>query len=78
MGFTPEATQFVPGDHGIHSVDELRNLDDDKASNLCQVLCHPGRYNDAEAANPGTKVSARAADNLKHAIQPCWQGCYPP
>ena len=38
MGFTPEATQFVIGDQGIDSVDEQRNLDDDKATNLCRVL----------------------------------------
>jgi hypothetical protein len=68
MGFTPEAAQLVTGDQGIDSVDELRNLDDDKASNLCRVLRRPGGTNAAGAADPGTKVSARAEDNLKLAI----------
>ena len=68
MGFTPETAQLVTGDQGIDSVDELRNLDDVKASNLCQVLCHPWGTNAAGAADPGTKVSARAEDNLKLAI----------
>ena len=68
MGFTPEAAQLVTGDQGIDSVDELRNLDDDKASNLCRVLRRPGGTNAAGAADPGTKVLARAEDNLKLAI----------
>ncbi len=68
MGFTPEAAQLVTGDQGIDSVDELRNLDDDKASNLCRVLHRPGGTNAAGAADPCTKVSARAEDNLKLAI----------
>ena len=62
MGFTPEAAQLVTGDQGIDSVDELRNLDDDKASDPCRGT------NAAEAADPGTKISARAEDNLKLAI----------
>jgi hypothetical protein len=68
MGFTPKPAQLVTGDHGIDSVDELRNLGDDKASNLCQVLCCPGGTNAAGAADPGTTASARAEDNLKLAI----------
>ena len=44
-GFTPKTTQLVTGDHGINSVDELRKLDDDKASNLCLVLRRPGETN---------------------------------
>ena len=54
MGFTPEAARLVTGDQGIDSVDELRNLDDDKASNLCRVLRRPGGTNAAGAADPGT------------------------
>jgi hypothetical protein len=34
MGFTPKASQLVTGDQGIDSVNELRNLDDGKDSNL--------------------------------------------
>ena len=68
MDFTPIATQFVTRHHGIDSVDELRNLDGDKAFYLCWVLCHSGRTNDIGAVNPGTKVSARAKDYLMLAI----------
>ena len=68
MGFTPEAAQLVTGDQGIDSVDELRNLDNDKASNLFWVLCHPGGTNVAGAADPGTKVSARAEDEACHLL----------
>jgi hypothetical protein len=52
----------------IDSVDELRNLDYDKDSNISKVLCHLGGTTAAEAARPGTKVSARAKDNLKLVI----------
>lgn len=68
MGFTPDAATLITGDQGIDSVDELRTLDDDKASNLCRVLRRPGGTNAAGVADPGTKVSARAEDNLKLAV----------
>ena len=68
MGFTADAANLITGDQGIDSVDELRTLDDDAASNLFRVLRRPGRVTAAGAADPGTKISARAEENLKLAI----------
>ena len=68
MGFTADADNLITGDQGIDSVDELRTLDKNTASNLCRVLRRPGGVTAAGAADPGTKISARAEENLKLAI----------
>ena len=64
MGFTPKVTQLVTGDQGIDSVDELRNLDDDKASNLCRVLRRPGGTNAAGAVV--TEIFTPGVDNADY------------
>ena len=54
MGFTADAANLITGDQGIDSVNELRTLDNDKASNLCRVLRRPGGVTAAGAADPAT------------------------
>ncbi len=77
LGFTDIAAFMTTAQQQIDSLEELRELKDKEAENLCRVLRKPGGLMPNPLAgqvdqpdqiyNLGTSVSTRAENLLKHA-----------